>query len=414
MRRSAALLALIFVGTGATAFAQDNPVPRALRPVLDSIRVHNEWTLAQQQSICEIPAPPFKERDRALELQRRFQSLGLAAVRIDAEGNVIAERAGRNRRPLVVLSAHLDTVFPESTDVRVQREGTHMKGPGIADDCRGLAVLLVIARSLQETRLSTEGSLLFVGTVGEEGVGNSRGARHLVEKEFPGEIDFFLTVDLDGFDIANQAVGSIRYQVTYAGPGGHSFNAFGMPNPIHAAGRLIAAVSEFQVPTDPPTTFNVGVIRGGKTVNAIADSVSMAVDLRSSSPAELQRLDREFLDAASRALEAERARWPASRVPLAMRIDTLGMRPAGSVADTAPIIRAALLAGAMLHVTPTLSPHSTDANFPSAMGIPAIAVGHGGQGEGEHSLAESYSDGERGYLGPQWVTLTATALAGRP
>ncbi|HSE52786.1 MAG TPA: M20/M25/M40 family metallo-hydrolase, partial [Gemmatimonadales bacterium] len=290
-------------------------IPPPLRAALDSARSHNEWTLAQQTSICEIPAPPFKEGPRAAEMARRLTALGLTRVRLDGIGNVLAEYPGRGRKPLIVLSAHLDTVFPESTDVRVRRDGTHFRGPGISDDCRGLAVLLVTARALIEAKVPFAGTILFAATVGEEGLGNGRGVRHLVEKEIPGQVDYFLTVDVNDFDVVNRAAGSRRYEVTFEAPGGHSYSDFPMPHPIHALGRAIAKVGAFEVPADPKTTFNVGIVRGGTAVNAIAASAAMVVDLRSESGEELARLDARFRRAVEEALMEERARWPMSSAP---------------------------------------------------------------------------------------------------
>ena len=410
--RPAISLSMVLILAGTTAGAQQPAVPRVLRPALDSIRASNEWTLAQQQSICEIPAPSNYEEVRADELKRRFLALGLQNVRIDSMGNVIGERPGRSRRPLVVLSAHLDTVFPEGTDVQVHREGGRMRGPGISDDCRGLAVILSVARALEGSPVRTEGTLVFVGTVGEEAAGKGRGVTWLLQRELVGEVDFFLTVDLGDFEITNRSVGSVRYRISYSGPGGHAFEAFGMPNPIHALGRAIAVISDFPVPTDPKSTFNVGIVQGGRAVNAIADTASMTVEIRSVTGEELARLNSLLLAAATGALAAERDRWPASKIPLDLRIDTLNIRPASEVSDSSPVVRAALAAGRMLGVATPLTAHSTDANVAMAMGIPALALGHGGQGSGEHSLSESYDDGDRGYLGPQWVTLIATALAG--
>ncbi len=387
--------------------------PPFLQPALDSIRVHNAWTLDQQASICEIPAPPFKEAARAAELKKRFTELGLAKVRMDEVGNVIGERTGRAKRPVVVLSAHMDTVFPESIDVRVRRSGTVMRGPGISDDCRGLAILLVVARSLKETAVITKGTIVFVGTVGEEGLGNSRGVQQLVTKTMPKGIDYFVTIDLNKFDVANRSVGSHRYQVTYSGPGGHSFEAFGMPNPIHTLGRAIAKIGDFQVPTNPKTTFNVGIVKGGTAVNAISASASMIVDLRSESAEELEKLDAAFKTALTSALDEELKHWPKSNVPVILAIDTLGIRPGGSVPDSSTILQAVGATAKTLSITPSYVGVSTDANVPIGLGIPAIALGHGGDASGEHSLSESYDDGGSGYLGPQWALLLGVTLAGQ-
>ena len=401
---------------GAQAPGVPAPARIAMRPVvraaLEKIRADNEWTLAQQVSICEIPAPPFGEARRAEEFRRRLVALGLTDARIDAEGNVIARRRGAARHPNVVLSGHLDTVFPETTNVTVTRQGTLFKGPGIGDDCRGLAVLLAIARAMASAGVQTTGDILFVGTVGEEGQGNLRGVRHLFTKEMKDSIDYFISVDGTGLGLTNRAVGSHRYRVTYEGPGGHSYGAFGMPNPAHALGRAIAGIAELRVPENPKTTFNVGVVAGGTSVNSIPASAAMDVDLRSESPAALDSLDAGFRRALERALEAEHARWPTSPTRLRLRIDTTGIRPAGVVPDDARIVRAGVDAARALGFTPELGAGSTDANLPMSFGIPAITIDGGGSGRGSHSLDEQYDDGERGWLGPQWAALIVLSLVG--
>ena len=407
-----ALAACVRAQTPATAAPPTIATRPAVRAALNQLRAENEWTLEQQVSICEIPAPPFGEARRAEEFRRRLISLGLTDARIDAEGNVIARRRGVARHPAVVLSGHLDTVFPESTNVQVTRQGTLFKGPGIGDDCRGLAVLLAVARALATARVQTQGDILFVGTVGEEGPGNLRGVRHLFTGAMKDSIDYFISVDGTGLGLTNRAVGSHRYRVTYEGPGGHSYGAFGMPNPAHALGRAIAGIAELRVPTDPKTTFNVGVLEGGTSVNSIPASAAMDVDLRSESPAALDELDAGFRGALQRGLEGEHARWPDSRVRLRVRIDTTGIRPAGSQADTARIVRAGLDAARALGFTSELSAGSTDANLPMSFGIPAITIDGGGEGRGSHSLAEQYDDGERGWLGPQWAALIVLSLIG--
>jgi tripeptide aminopeptidase len=220
----------------AQALPQESVV---VRTMLDALKADNAWTLAQQRSICEIPAPPFKETARAAEFERRLEALGLRA-RIDAVGNVIAERPGTGRGPTVVLAGHLDTVFPEGTDVKVRDEAGRMKAPGIGDNCRGLAVVLAVARAYQRANPRHDARIIFIGNVGEEGPGNLRGVRHLFEKELKDQIDYFVAVDGSGLNFVSRAVGSNRYRVTYKGPGGHSYGAFGIPNPIHALGRAIA------------------------------------------------------------------------------------------------------------------------------------------------------------------------------
>ena len=227
-------------------------------------------TIEDQIRICEVEAPPFEESKRAELYAGMFRELGLRNVRIDAEGNVIGERPGAAARPNVVISAHLDTVFPRGTDVKVTRQGYSLKGPGIGDDCRGLAELLAIVRALNRGGVSTPGTLTFVGTVGEEGLGDLRGVKRLFNETLKDRIDRFVSIDGEGLGITHVAIGSARFRVTFKGPGGHSFGSFGTVNPVHALGRAIARVSEFQVPNSPRTTFNVGRVGGGTSINAIA------------------------------------------------------------------------------------------------------------------------------------------------
>ncbi len=413
--RSLAIAAILAALPAAGTPAQKSDaasIPGALRPALEAAKSNNPWLLEQQVSICEIPAPPFKESARAEELKHRFEALGLVNVRIDGEGNVIGERPGSGRGPTVVLSGHLDTVFPEGTDVQVEREGTRLTAPGIADDCRGLAVILGVARALADTKVKTPGTILFVGTVGEEGAGNLRGVRYLFEKELRGKVDYFISVDGAGLGVTSRAVGSHRYRVHFAGPGGHSYGAFGMPNPIHAMGRAIALIDEIEVPRDPKTTFNVGIVRGGTSVNSIAAEASMDVDLRSESPEALATLDQKFHAALDSALAAERNRWSGSSAPLAMVMDTIGIRPTGAQSDSARIVRVAVNAGKALGFSPRTGASSTDSNIPISLGIPAITIDGGGSSRGAHSPDEWYDDGSDGYLGPQWALLVATTLAG--
>jgi len=390
--------------------AQSGPTAPAVGRALARIKADNAWTLGQQQSICEIPAPPFKESVRGAEYKRRLEALSLT-VRIDSIGNVIAERKGTGSGPTVMLAGHLDTVFPEGTDVKVKREGTVMRAPGIGDDCRGLAVVLAVARAFQMEKVPTAGTVIFVGNVGEEGPGNLRGVRHLFTREYQGKIDYFISVDGTGLGLTSRAVGSNRYRVTYQGPGGHSYGAFGMPNPIHALGRAIAAIADIPVPTTPKATFNVGVIEGGTSVNTISPSGAMDVDLRSESKQALADLDAKFQTAVRNALTAENARWPSSRVKISVRVDTIGIRPAGALPDSAIIVRTAIAAGRSLGFTTATSASSTDANFPMSLGLSAITIDGGGDGRGAHATSESYDDGDRGWLGPQWAALIVATLA---
>ena len=415
IRTTSALLCLV----SATVCAQPIVIPMrhaAMRSTLGTLQADNAWTLEQQASICQIAAPPFKEAARAAEFKRRLESHGITNLRIDATGNVIGERAGTGSGPTVVLSAHLDTVFPEGTDVTVKRDstatgGTRLTAPGIGDDCRGLATVLAVARAMRIANVRTAGMVYFVGTVGEEGPGNLRGVRALFAGELKGKIDYFISVDGTGFGATSGAVGSNRYRVSYKGPGGHSYGAFGMPNPIHAMGRAISKMSDFTVPDSPRTTFSASVVSGGTSVNSIPYEGIVEVDMRSESAASLATLDGKFQAAIRDALREEIARWPDSRVPLTMTIDTIGIRPAGSQPDSARIVRIAVETGRALGFPVTPSASSTDSNVPIGLGIPAITLDAAGRGKGAHSLSESYEDGPNGFLGPQWVALVVATLA---
>ena len=388
--------------------------PPVVQSMLAMLQADNAWTLEQQRTLCEIPAPPFKETARGLEYKKRLEALGLTA-RIDAIGNVLAERRGTGRGPTVVIAGHLDTVFPEETDVKVKVEGGRMSGPGIGDDCRGLAVVLAVARAYQRANPRHDGRIIFVGNVGEEGPGNLRGVRHLFEKELKGQIDYFISVDGVGLDLTSRAVGSNRYKVTYKGPGGHSYGAFGIPNPIHAMGRAIAKISDIQVPPNPKTTFNVGIVSGGTSVNSIAFEGIMEIDMRSESADNLRIVDGMIRKALYDAVTEENARWPgerAARARVSVVIDTIGIRPTGAQADTVKIVQVGLSAARALGFTATTGAGSTDSNLPISIGIPAITIDGGGNGSGAHSLSEWYEDGPNGWLGPQWAALIVARLAG--
>jgi len=398
----------------ACAIIANNAHAQSIDSVLVILKSDNAWTLAQQKSLCEIPAPPFHETARAAEYKRRLEAIGLSA-RIDSIGDVIAELPGDGRGPTVVLSAHLDTVFPEGTDVRVHEASGRMTGPGIGDNCRGLAVVLAVARAYHQVNPRHDGRIIFVANVGEEGAGNLRGMRWLFDRELNGQIDYLVAIDGSGLNFVSRAVGSNRYAVTYRGPGGHSYGAFGIPNPIHALGRAVASISELRVPASPKTTFNVGVISGGTSVNSIPFEARMEVDMRSESADALRALDQQVRRALAQALDAENARWPgerAARARLTMTIDTIGIRPTGAQSDSSRIVRTALETARLLGFSPSPGASSTDANVPISLGIPGISMDGGGHDEGAHSLNEWYEDGPNGWLGSQWAALVVARLAG--
>jgi acetylornithine deacetylase/succinyl-diaminopimelate desuccinylase-like protein len=330
-------------------------------------------------------------------------------VRTDAVGNVLGERPGSAARPHLVFSAHLDTVFPEGTSVRTSRTGTVIKGPGIADDCRGLAVLLGVVRAMNEAGVQTPGTITFVATVGEEGLGDLRGVKHLFNQELAGRVDRFVSVDGGGLDITTTAVGSRRYRVAFTGPGGHSYSAFGVANPVHALGRAIGRIAELQVPTQPKATFNVGRVGGGTSVNSIAFEAWMEVDLRSADRAALTALDGGFHKAVDLALAEENDRW-GQRGRLAVDKKLVGDRPGGQVADDAPIVTAAVSVTRALGLAVALVEGSTDSNIPISLGIPAVTIDGGGSAQGTHSLDESF-DTTDSWQGTARAFLLALALA---
>ncbi len=344
-------------------------------------------TLEQQFALTMIEAPPFKEAARAAHFRELLSQAGYPDARIDTEGNVIAVHKGAGAGvPLLVLSAHLDSVFPEGTDVTIKQRDGRYYAPGIRDDTRGLAAVLAVARAFSEAKVQTVGDVWFVGTVGEEGLGNLRGVRALF-RDHPG-IDGFISID--GGDMGRVtlgATGSQRYRVTYRGPGGHSFAAFGIPSAAHAMGRAIAKIADLRTPSDPKTTFNVGRVRGGTGATAIAKEAQMDVDIRSNSAEELARTTASVLAIIEASGRDENARWGSRE--LTVEIQDLGARPAGNQAQSIHIVCATVAAVQSLGVERIQYSHSsTDCNIPISLGIPAIAIPGGGMSGGNHSLGE--------------------------
>ncbi|MEZ5416558.1 MAG: M20/M25/M40 family metallo-hydrolase [Vicinamibacterales bacterium] len=323
-------------------------------------------------------------------------------------GNVLGERPGSARRPHVVMAAHLDTVFPEGTNVKTTQEGSVIRGPGIGDDCRGLAVVLAVIRALRAGNVRTPGTITFVGNVGEEGLGDLRGVKHIFDEGLKGQVDRFVSIDGTGLGITHVSVGSLRYRVTFKGPGGHSYGAFGMVNPIHALGRAMATIGEFQVPVEPKTTFNVGRVGGGTSVNSIPFEAWMEVDMRSADPASLQSLDAKFHKAVDDAVGAENARWNSRALTVEKTL--VGNRPAGRAPATSAIVQAATSVTTALGIPVSLDEGSTDANYPQSLGIQAITIDGGGRGRGAHALDESF-DSTDSWKGTQRALLLAIALA---
>lgn len=364
-------------------------------------------TIEDQVRICEVPAPPFGEGARAELLRRAFVELGLTNVRLDRIGNVLGDRPGQSPRPKLVLAAHLDTVFAEDTPVTVTRQGNVLRGPGIGDNCRGLAVMLAVIRALNESRVRTPGSVTFVANVGEEGLGDLRGVKILFGETLKGQVDRFVSIDNAGIHVSTVGVGSHRYRITFKGPGGHSFSQFGLPNPANALGRAVAKIAELRVPSNPRTTFNVGRIGGGTSVNAIPYESWMEVDVRSSDAAALAGLDARIQKAVDDAVAEETARWGRG---VTVATELVGDRPAGAVAQDAPIVRTAMAVARALGLSAPASESSSDANLPMSLGIPAIAIGAGGESHNSHALTESF-DATNSWMGTQNAVLLTVALA---
>ena len=416
------VFAAVCLMTGITAGAAELAIPEAARArfsaiaahpqvkaALEFIRKDDAKTLAEQKEIVVIPAPPFKEEVRAKDYHRRLVALGFKEARIDKEGNVIAVRRGTGNGPTLVVSAHLDTVFPEGTDLTVREKDGKLFAPGIGDDTRGLAEILSMVRALNATGIKTMGDIWFVGTVGEEGLGDLRGVKALFRDN--KNIDGFISIDgPEAARVTFLAVGSHRYRVTFKGPGGHSFGAFGRPSAIHAMGRAIAKIADVQTPKQPKTTFTVGTVGGGTSVNSIAGNAVMELDMRSVENPTLLNVEAEILKAVNVAVTEENARWGGNAVSVDIKL--VGDRPAGVQSPDSPIVHAAVLGVTAVGLKPILDQaSSTDSNLPISLGIPAVTIGRGGKGENNHAFTESF-DPKDAYLGVQKNLLTTLALVG--
>jgi tripeptide aminopeptidase len=411
-RIAGSVVLVVLLGDAAAAQRVDIPAMMREAPVrtaLDAVKASEPETIEDQIRFCEVPAPPFKEAARGEVLRRAFTQLGLQNVRVDRAGNVIGDRPGESIHPRLVLAAHLDTVFPDDTAVKVTRRGALLQGPGIGDNCRGLAVLVAVIRSMNQANLRTPGTVTFVADVGEEGLGDLRGMKTLFGETLKGQIDRFVSIDNADPHVTVVGVGSHRYRITFKGPGGHSFAEFGLPNPAHALGRAVAKIAEFQVPDTPRTTFNVGRIGGGTSVNAIPSEAWMEVDLRSSDASALAALDARLRQTVDRAAAEENARWGRPGVVTVVK-DLVGDRPAGSIAEGAPIVQAALASARATGLPVGFSEGSSDANLPMSLNIPAITIGGGGRSENAHTPNESF-DATDSWRGTQNALLLTIALA---
>ncbi|MBK4737578.1 M20/M25/M40 family metallo-hydrolase [Noviherbaspirillum pedocola] len=414
----------LLLGASLAATAQDLQVPQqylqtfeqiaatpAVMKALALLKEDDANTLADQKALVAIPSPTFKEGPRAEDYARRMKEAGLNDVKMDAAGNVCGVLPSIGKGPKLFMSAHLDTVFPQQTELSVTQKDGKLYAPGIADDARGLAAILSIARAVRGSGLRTVGEVWMCGTVGEEGLGDLKGIKEVFRQH--KDIDGYIALEsptVANEEISFQAAGSNRYRITYKGPGGHSYQAFGQPSAIHALGRAIAGIAELQTPATPKTTFTVGTIAGGTSVNSIAAEATMDLDMRSNDNAELLKLEKQALQIARDAAAAENRRWGSDK----MKVDIVqvGARPGGSPAPDNPVVHALWMGVKATGATPRLAgARSTEANLPISLGIPAAVVGAGGYSQGIHSRDEWF-DPTNAYLGPVKALVAMLGLVG--
>lgn len=369
-------------------------------------------TLEEQIELTKIPAPSFMEEERGRVYKTKLELLGLADIQEDRHGNVFGTRYGNGRGPRIFVCAHLDTVFPNGTDIVVRQEDGKVYAPGISDDGRGLAAVLTLVRAFNETNIQTEGDIIFGATVGEEGLGDLRGVKGLFEDR--NDIDGFISIEPGHPErITYLGTGSHRFHITYKGSGGHSFGDFGIPSPIHVLGRAISKIGDIKTPAEPKTTFNVGMITGGTSVNTIAEEASMLLDMRSNSAEELIQLEEQVMNILHTAAEEENNRWNSHKTAIEVSIKQVGDRPAGTQNPQSEIVETTVAAVASLGLNPELSQaFSTDSNVPISLGIPAVTLGGGGSDSGGFHTLEEYFDPTDAHLGPQNIFLTILGLVG--
>ena len=381
----------------------------AIAKLLDAVKADHARSIEDLRLLVEIEAPPFKEQKRAEAFLARMQALGLADARIDAEGNVVGVRKGTGNGPKLLVSAHLDTVFPAGTDVKVKERDGKLYAPGISDDTRALSVLLSWLKVLNDNNIQTVGDLMIVGNVGEEELGNLRGMKALFREHL--DIDGMVGIEpsADG-SVLVLGTASHRYEFTFKGPGGHSFGAFGqVPSAIHGMGRAIAKIAEVKTPTFPKTTFTVGTVGGGTSVNTIAPDARMAVDIRSDAMGPLLETEKKILAAVDEAVVEENKRWGVTTLSVSRKL--IGDRPGGQTPTDSPIVEAAIRSNTAFGHKTLLRGASTDANVPMSLGIPAIIIGGGGTTGGFHSLGE-WIDVTDAWKGAQNSLVTVLGLVG--
>jgi tripeptide aminopeptidase len=392
------------------AIAKDKRVQAAFKIIQDL----EPQTMKNLVELTEIPAPPFMEQKRGERFMQMMKAAGADSIWVDEVGNVLALRKGKIKGKTVVLEAHLDTVFPIETDVKVKYKGDTLYAPGIGDDTRGLTMVLTIMEAMKKAKVMTNADVIFIGVVGEEGLGDLRGVKHLF-KNGNRKIDAYIAID--GGDIGrinNMALGSLRYRATFNGPGGHSWGAFGLANPHHAIGKAIDyfdTAAGAYVANGPKTSYNVGRVGGGTSVNSIPFESWMEIDMRSVSPEKLLGIERILKEQMQRALDDYNKKVKKGDL-LTLNLEKIGERPSGELGENLPLILKAIAATSYFDAQPTLTRGSTDSNIPIDLGVPAITIGRGGKSDNAHALDEWYINDETGALAIKLAMLILVAEAG--
>jgi tripeptide aminopeptidase len=429
-------LLLLFASFGQQTFAQED-APEPSKTVVAGKTYTNEIsTIANKPAVkkafqtlvdlepqthqdhfllTEIPAPPYKEMVRAKKYAEMLKAAGADSVWIDNVGNVIAKRKGKSGKKTVVLEAHLDTVFPEGTDVKIKHKADTLFAPGISDDTRALAVVLSVLKTVEKTGIETNADVLFIGAVGEEGQGDLRGVKNLFSTNGPGKIDSYIAVDGTGVDrIVHRGLGSHRYRITFKGLGGHSSGAFGLANPHNALARAIhywvLDADKYSREKGVRVTYNVGVVGGGTSVNSIPFESWMEVDMRSESPERVAGIDKMLQNAVQKGLQEENA-MKRLGPNLTVEVKLVGDRPSGVEDPGLPFVQRAIAATSFINAKPSLGVGSTNANIPISKGVPAVCIGSGGKSGGAHALGEWWLD-DKGYQASQRALLLLLSEAG--
>jgi len=372
-------------------------------------------TMKNLVTLQEIPAPPYKEKIRGEKFAEMLKAAGVDSIWTDTAGNVIALKKGKTRKKRVVLEGHLDTVFPEGTDVTVKYKGDTLVAPGISDDTRALAVLLTVVKAMKQADIHTDADVLFIGTTGEEGQGDLRGVKNLFSAAGPGKIDTYIALEGGPVGrIVHRGLGSHRYRITFKGPGGHSSGAFGIGNPHNALGRAIhywaVDADKFVQQQGLRVTYNVGVIGGGTSVNSIPFESWMEVDMRSESPERLAGIDALLQTAVKKALAEENSMKKMGK-DLTVEVKLIGERPSGGNDPKLPVIQRAMASALFFGAEPKLGIGSTNSNIPISKGVPAVTIPRGGKDGGAHSLNEWFLN-EKGYLSIQQAMIILLSEAG--